>query len=337
MSNSNDKLVSVIVPVYKVEEYLDTCVKSILNQDHTNFELLLVDDGSPDRSGEMCDAWAEKDKRIRVIHKKNGGLSDARNAGIDASKGEFLTFIDSDDYVTPDYISYMLNALLTYDADIAQGNITTFEQKLGTIGKDRHGADFEYRVFEKDNAIRDYLLYKTHYSNSTVKLFRKTLFENIRFPVGKYSEDEYTTYRLVLRAVRTVCLPKYIYFYYLREGSIVRTYVDKRFEVCRELPDIIRKELGQAGYDCKAEADYKDMRLQIKIYNDFAQGGQYKNFKAQMKENQKRIRQIKPDRSVWDKKYIIMRLLISYLPPVYRLIVFHGRKKLRGSIVKKAE
>ena len=112
-------MISIIVPVYKVEKYLDRCIESVLAQTYTDFELILVDDGSPDNCPAMCDAWAEKDSRIRVIHKPNGGLSSARNAGLDIMKGEYVTFIDSDDTVLPNYLERLLTALTVNSADVS--------------------------------------------------------------------------------------------------------------------------------------------------------------------------------------------------------------------------
>ena len=113
-------VISVIVPVYKVEKFLDRCINSIIQQTFTNLEIILVDDGSPDRSGEICDEWKMKDKRIRVIHKENGGLSDARNKGLDVATGDYVAFIDSDDWIDPDMFQLLYDATQKYQADIAE-------------------------------------------------------------------------------------------------------------------------------------------------------------------------------------------------------------------------
>ncbi len=327
MQSNNDPVISVIVPVYNVEEYLSECVESILAQSFEQFELILVDDGSSDNGGKICDDYKEKDSRIRVVHKKNGGLSDARNKGIDLARGEFITFIDSDDIVYKDYLKYLYDASQKYDADIVQGQITSRFEELGAVGKDRHQQEFDVRIFSGEEAIRDYLTYRTHYSNSTFKLIKRVLFEGVRFPVGKLSEDEYTTYKLVLKSKRDVCLPKYIYYYRLREGSIVRSYSLNRFKVCDELPELIKKDVLQAGYTCQAELDYKNMRIQLKIYNDFIEGGRYNEFKDKLQVLQNRIKDIKVDKSIWDKKYIAIRFALKYCPWLYRKVVFKFRKK----------
>ena len=118
---SKKPLITIIIPVYKVEDYLDKCVESVVNQTYKNLEIILVDDGSPDNCPKMCDDWAKKDKRIKVIHKENGGLSDARNKGIDIAKGEFITFIDSDDYVENNYVEFLYNLVRENHAEISMG------------------------------------------------------------------------------------------------------------------------------------------------------------------------------------------------------------------------
>ena len=323
---NNDPVISVVVPVYKVEEYLAECVDSVLAQTFTDFELILVDDGSPDNCGAICDDYAKKDSRVRVIHKENGGLSDARNKGIEYARGKYVTFVDSDDIIWNEYLRYLYDAAIEYDADIVQGNITTRLDELGAVGTDRHHQPYDVKVFSGEESIRDYLLYRTHFSNSTFKLIKTELFEGIRFPVGKYSEDEYTTYKLVLKSKRDVCLPAFIYYYRLREGSIVRSYSAKRFDVCDELPALIEREVGAAGYSCPSELDYKNLRIQLKIYNDFIQGGKYEEFKPKLREIEERIKKIRVDASVWDKKYIYIRLAISCAPALYRRFVYRYRK-----------
>lgn len=328
MEIQNRPQVSAVVPVYKAEEYLGECVDSILRQTFGDLECVLVDDGSPDRSGSICDEYTGKDPRVVVIHKGNGGSSDARNAGIDAARGEFITFIDSDDYVVDYYLLYLYDAAVKYDADIAQGNITTHLEKFGTKGKDRRGKPYEVKVFGREESIADYLLYRTHYSNTTVKLIRTSLFEGIRFPKGKLSEDEFTTYRLVLASRRDVCLPDYIYYYRLHEGSNVRSYSPIRFEVCEELPELIGNALREAGIRCDEELDYKNMRIQLKIYNDFIQGGQYAAFKEELDVLQRRIRKI-PVSRVWDRKYILIKYALGTAPWLYRTLVSGFRSAIR--------
>ena len=209
-------LISVIVPIYKVEAYLDECVKSIISQTHKQLEIILVDDGSPDGCPAMCDAWAEKDSRIRVVHKENGGVSDARNAGIDAATGDYIAFVDSDDWIVPEMYEKMLAALRTENADICACNILScFPDRFCPWGCR------EYAVGEPEQFL------EMIYSDTSFpvaawnKLYPRRMWENIRFPVGKICEDAFTTYRLVHSAQRIVQIPEALYCYRIRENSIM--------------------------------------------------------------------------------------------------------------------
>ena len=323
--------ISVVVPVYKVEEYLEECVQSILRQSYEDFELILVDDGSPDSCGESCDEYAKKDARVRVIHKDNGGLSDARNFGINVAAGEYISFIDSDDFVTDNYLEYLLTAAEKYDADMVCSNHTTFPDKIGTAGPDRMGNTFDVKEFSTEEALRDFLLNRTQYTNVWAKLYRRELLESIRFPVGKLSEDEYTTYRLILKAKKVVCLPQRIYYYRLRAGSIVHSFSEERFEVVDEVPDLLRRAVREAGYQMEPELDYKDMRLQMKTYNIFVQHGQYPAYKKKLDAMARHVTELKADKNVWDKKYLRIRAALKTAPAVYRKIVLSKRRDQYGS------
>ena len=191
-------VISVIVPIYKVEQYLRQCVDSILNQTHSALEVILVDDGSPDGSGKICDEYAARDSRVRVIHKKNGGLSDARNAGIDIARGDYIAFVDSDDWLEPDTYESMLAAMKKYQA------------KLVCAGRfdnsDETGACTVGLCPEKEELLPAVPLVRKifHWDHMDAaawdKLYARELFREIRYPVGRVMEDIPTTYRLVLLA-----------------------------------------------------------------------------------------------------------------------------------------
>lgn len=225
------KKISVVVPVYKVEQYLDRCVESILNQTYHDFELILVDDGSPDNSGNLCDNWARKDSRINVIHKSNGGLSSARNAGLDEATGEYVTFIDSDDVIHWDYLAYLLTLCAENNADISMGKLIRFSEDIPddcrldnveTIS--RTGKETLYRFFEDGVEVSNYV-------SACCKLYRRSIFENIRFPEGRLFEDEYTTYRLYDKAGRIVESEAVLYYYYVNPNSITSNLtIEKRMD-----------------------------------------------------------------------------------------------------------
>lgn len=221
-----NELISVIVPVYKVEPYLPRCVDSILNQTYSNLEIILVDDGSPDGCGAICDAYAEKDSRIRVIHKENGGLSDARNVAMDIAQGAYYAFVDSDDYVTPDYIASLYAALLKGGAQISVvGSRKVFENE--SVPVNEQAAPVEHS-FDTKAAIRE-LLTMDHISQEAWgKLYKAELFAGIRFPVGELYEDLAIIFQLFLRAERVVCSNRPLYRYFVRQGSIMQRPFDMR-------------------------------------------------------------------------------------------------------------
>lgn len=209
-----NKLVSVIVPVYNVEKYLKKCVESIVTQTYQNLEIILVDDGSTDASGQMCDGWIAKDDRIVVIHKPNGGLSDARNAGLNIAQGSYYAFIDSDDYISTDMIETMLDSAKNNSCEIAVCNMNRFSEKEN-YAPFYFPADDETVLFGKER-------YETLKQPSVCnKLFQAKLFDGIRFPKGKYYEDTFIYHELVYRAKNVVLTGKDSYWYLLREDSIV--------------------------------------------------------------------------------------------------------------------
>lgn len=208
--NNSDILVSVIVPVYKVEKYLPRCIESIQNQTYKNLEIILVDDGSPDNSGAICDEYAKRDNRIKVIHQDNKGLSGARNAGLNCASGGYICFVDSDDYLDKDLVKENLQRLLAEDADVIIFNI---------IEVHRNSTKKRFLVDGKEH---DTLW---NFSKAPVsaccKLYKADIWKNLRFPVGLNHEDYYTMPYVVTRARKIITNEKYYYYYdRTNEGSI---------------------------------------------------------------------------------------------------------------------
>ncbi|SCZ79715.1 glycosyltransferase [Pseudobutyrivibrio xylanivorans] len=204
-------LITVIVPIYNVEKYIHKCVDSILNQTYSNLEIFLVDDGSPDGCPQICDEYAQKDSRIKVIHKKNGGLSDARNVAIDVMTGKYVTFVDSDDYLSLDCIESMYNALVSNDADLAVCNYAYITEDNQIINHPKCSGKIE--VFGQEEALYE-LLDSRKYSNSAWgKLYRADYFEDVRYPFGKIYEDVPTTYKLFMKADKVAYVEQTNYFY----------------------------------------------------------------------------------------------------------------------------
>ena len=209
--------ISVIVPIYNVEKYLNRCIDSIINQTYENLEIILVDDGSPDDCGKICDEYAKLDKRIKVIHKKNGGLSDARNAGIDVSKGKYLTFIDSDDYIDLDYVEFLYNLIKKFKTKMSIC-IERIYYENGTILSKEN--DREVVLNQKE--VLEKMLYQDEINVSTwAKMYDRSLFKKIKFPKGKIFEDAFTTYKLVMECDKVAVNVKCKYNYMIRKGSIL--------------------------------------------------------------------------------------------------------------------
>lgn len=213
-------VVSVVVPVYKVEPYLRRCVDSIMNQTYTDFQLILVDDGSPDNCGKICDEYAEKDSRIHVIHRENGGLSAARNSGIDwmfeHSYTEWITFIDSDDWVTSSYLEVLLGMAHKFHVNISIGGFLPVKDG-DVIGQEKC-------PFEREYGPEEYWVEKQ--GDATVawgKLYKSDLFKLIRYPEGKLHEDEFTTYKLLFSEKSIAVTNDKLYYYYQSSTSIMRS------------------------------------------------------------------------------------------------------------------
>lgn len=211
----SEYLVSVIVPIYKVEEYLEECLISITEQTYHNLDIILVDDGSPDRCPEICNLWADRDERCRVIHKENGGLSDARNAGLDTAKGDYICFVDSDDWIRSDMIEIMLKAAVCNNADICACGIMDV---YSTRRVERKTLFFKGGPEE----ILARLYNETQYPVSAWnKLYKRKCWESLRFPKGRICEDAFTTYLLIDQADCIIQIPEVLYYYRIRDNSIM--------------------------------------------------------------------------------------------------------------------
>ena len=219
-------MISIIVPIYKVEEYLDRCIQSIVNQTYTDLECILVDDGSPDNCPSICDEWAKKDERIKVIHKKNGGLSDARNAGYAIAEGEYISFIDSDDWISKDFLEVLYTSMLNTNSDICECEVyKTFGDEPNVL------PEFNIVTYNTiqalEHLIKDNILHQ-HVWN---KLYKRSVIKDILFEVGKTNEDEFWTYQIFGNASNVCKVNQPLYYYLQRENSIMSTkYSIKRLD-----------------------------------------------------------------------------------------------------------
>lgn len=217
-------LISIIVPVYNVEKYLHKCINSILNQTFKEFELILVDDGSTDKSAQICDEYKRKDSRIKVIHKKNGGLSDARNMGLESAVSEYIAFIDSDDFIHPQMFEILYNISLKYDSDISMCDFKrVYENDIYKLRKYKTNNQ-EVLVYTSLEALNQL------YSENTVKfvaawnkLYKRNIFINLKYKNNKIHEDEFIIHELLYRSKKIVYTPVPLYYYLQREGSIMKS------------------------------------------------------------------------------------------------------------------
>lgn len=239
-------LISIIIPVYNVEKYLVQCLESVINQTYKNLEILLIDDGSTDSCVEICDAFANKDSRIKVIHKVNGGLSDARNYGLDISNGEYVAFVDSDDWLEPNMYELMLYELKRSNSDIVVCGLFREYADKTLIEKDIE----RKKCYESKDALMNLLDGSTIHDHSWSKLYKKDLFDNIRFPVGKTYEDIRTTYRLFMQASLITQIPTALYHYRQRKNSIIRSGITEgKLEWVESIENLMfDKELSDEKY-----------------------------------------------------------------------------------------
>ena len=212
-------LISIIVPVYKVEAFLDECIESVVTQTVKNIEIILVDDGSPDRCPQMCDAWAEKDTRVRVIHKKNGGISSARNAGIEVAKGQYIGFVDSDDYIAKNMYEELLRGIQSSEKGIACCSAVIVSED-GSVLRNQSMPD--KRIMNVREAL-DAIFYLNTDVSVWSKLYRREVFDQMRFPEGETNEDFPVTVPSIVKAQGMVHVQQCLYYYRQRSGSITKT------------------------------------------------------------------------------------------------------------------
>lgn len=220
--------ISVIVPVYNVEKYIDRCVLSILGQTHKSIEIILVDDGSTDKSGEICDKYQKSDSRVRVIHKHNGGLSSARNAGIDIANGNYIGFVDSDDYIELDMYELLYNNIIKEKADISVCGMYDCYKSSDKLKIN----PYSYEVLSKIEAIHSIFEGRISGASAVNKLYKRELFNNIRYPEGKTSEDAFVIVDILSKCSKVVMESTQKYYYYHRENSITTSkFSPRQFDV----------------------------------------------------------------------------------------------------------
>lgn len=315
----SNELISVIIPVYNVDVFLEQCLESVIKQSYQELEIILVDDGSTDQSGTICDHFATIDKRIKVIHKPNGGLSDARNVGLDIAKGAYITFIDSDDYVSIDFVKSLYEAIKSNGAEISICDYMRTKIDNDQPLKEEQNVV----VYNNIDAIKNTYLLKFHGLEfvAWAKLYKRTLFvdNGLIFPVGKLYEDTYTTYKAMFYSNKIVYITSKLYFYRMRDNSITNMPYNKQritvLDATREACDFYKANKAEDLYKFALNDHYKKSVL---IYKEFID-----KYHEQDKQNLKRrlIRQFKIDTQKYGIKQLgTMKILyyfgFKYLPSV---------------------
>lgn len=247
--------ISIVVPIYKVEKYLDKCVESLTQQTYRNLEIILVDDGSPDACPMICDDWAEKDNRVVVIHKKNGGLSDARNVGIEVATGEYITFVDSDDYLSIDFCALLFDTLKKNNADIAMSDVLLKYEDESLIKSTNITKNKEVcipgieAIYDKD--IR-------YNMTAWAKVYKLELFEGVKYPIGRLHEDEFVFFKLFTKCNLFVINNNAKYYYLQRGTSIMYTKTEKNV---RDILDAFEEKYNYLEMNVK-----QNHQLNLELY-----------------------------------------------------------------------
>lgn len=246
-------LISVIVPIYKVQNYICKCIESIINQTYSNIEIILVNDGSPDDCGEICDNYCKKDNRVKVIHKENGGLSDARNAGLDCAEGKYVLFIDGDDYIKPEMIEIMYTTIIRDISDMVICNYELADEDGKIISKKRN------KIYESDNKdiiIDEEIFWNNchdydylYYVIACNKLYNINIFKNIRYKKGAVHEDEIILHKVVGKCNKISCIPEKLYIYIQHQNSIMNSKASEKYMYCIDGIICRIKYLHKKGYD----------------------------------------------------------------------------------------
>lgn len=268
-----DPLISVIVPVYNVEQYLEVCIKSIVTQTYKRIEILIIDDGSTDSSGVMCDEWSKKDDRIKVIHTENKGLSAARNYGLNIANGDYIIFVDSDDYVEKNFFSNLFRVLLEHQADIAIAPMCHVKEETN-LCIDFHEKEI-IQEYDSRAAIIESFYQKKFSCNAPSKIFKKDLFLSIRFPEGRVTEDLAIAYKLFESSSKIVATNKWGYFYRQRNKSILHSFNKKRLDALEWLDEMAR-HFGANDVELIKALHCRMINVAVHLALDIPQKNEYK-------------------------------------------------------------
>lgn len=308
-------LISVIIPVYNVEKYISECIESILGQTYKKLEIILVDDGSSDNSGKICDEYSEKDGRIKVIHKENGGLSDARNTGMSAASGEYLIFVDSDDYMIHDGIEYLYNLIIENNAQLVIGGVEKFRDDTRQVIANTYDGREQIICFNKEEAMKDMFL---NGCASWARLYKKDIHDRVLFPKGEINEDEAIMLRIIEKCEKLVKSNRIIYRYRYRPQSITSTSFHKKklawYEHCKANLSYI----GPRYPDLIPYAEYRYCSSMIWCLNNMT--ADVKNYGEEIKRIRQELKKLLPrarKKGLLRKKEIIRAYFVSYFYGMY--------------------
>lgn len=318
-----DKLISVIVPIYKVEEYLPKCLDSIICQTYKNLEIILVNDGSPDNCPYICDEYAKRDSRIKVIHQKNAGLSAARNSGLDIATGNYVAFVDSDDFIHEKMYEIMMHSLIKENADIAVcGYLSKSEpikEEDWKIGNADVFCNTGLQAMENLYAGKDPVGYFAW--SACNKLYSRTIFDNIRYPVGKICEDSFIIHYIFEQAENVVYINERLYFYSVRDSSIMHTEVNANWrDEIEALEERIHyfKEKGYKELNLKATEHCLNVMMQR--YVSISKVPELSSIKMEVFNKFKEIYEELIDKTNLQMKTVVKCMIFNFNPNMYSLI-----------------
>ena len=323
--------ITVIVPVYNVENYLNKCLDSLINQTYKNLEIIVINDGSTDNSGKICQEYAQKDNRIIYIEKENGGQSEARNMGLDRMTGSYVTFVDSDDWVELDYVEVLYNKLIEYQADIAVGNYYSYNEQEGIFYFHIFGNSYYEKVYDNVSIFENF--YESeHMKNFALicvggKLYKSDLFRELRFEVGKLGEDGYLNQKIYLLAEKTIYLNAGLYAYRQREGSSSRSWTEKWMHALVDAMSERITLLASLGYPLdKHLAVYRKM-LDSALSNGQASTLSDTNTYKELAAKKVVLSQLTTEKTI-DKKAVVLAANYAYVEQVMttiKSICYHNR------------
>ncbi len=312
--------VSVLVPIYNAEKYIQRCLDSIINQTYENIEIILIEDGSKDNSLKIIKEYKKKDKRIKIFPIENNGVADARNKAVENATGEFLTFVDSDDFIEKDYIETLYTNLKKYNADIAVCNCINIIEETGEKSHKSFGIN-TVKEYNKIEAVESLFYYNFLRHSPWGKLYKKEVWNNIRFPLGKNYEDLAILYKLFLNSNKVIYIPEEKYNYIIRQGSIVHNEIRKSdIEAIIEYSQKILEDITKNYPKLIPAAEYLIGYLSLSLWRKIP-NGKYKEYDEIIKKNIKKYRHtvLKNDKVNRKQKALF---LLSYLgKPCYKFII----------------